>query len=174
MPATIASVGGERVAATHGARCAPARLRDRRLLLIAGQLRGICSYRLKSVAELPGAARSLKVLATNYEPLRLYGEHVYRDAPERCRMSITGSRRKQQAASECVQLIAPKPLHHDFALDSATIVPVVEMGRQLDGLPLAIELAAARLRHFTAPELLRRLTANDSGGDRKSAGLAVL
>ncbi|MCB0149541.1 MAG: hypothetical protein KDE01_18075, partial [Caldilineaceae bacterium] len=150
-------------------------LRDRRLLLVLDNYEHLLAA-APVVAELLGACPFLKVLATSREPLRLYGEHVYR--VPRLSVPDVDSRLTQEAAatSSAVQLFAQRAqaVHHDFALDSATVAPVVEICRRLDGLPLAIELAAARLRHFTAPELLRRLTADDSGSDGKPAGLAVL
>ena len=176
VPATIASVlevsESQQRAALDALRHA---LRDRRLLLVLDNYEHLLAA-APVVAELLGACPHLTVLATSREPLRLYGEHVYR--VPRLSVPDVDSRLTQEAmaASSAVQLFAQRAqaVHHDFALDSATVAPVVEICRRLDGLPLAIELAAARLRHFTAPELLRRLTANDSGSDEKSAGLAVL
>ena len=150
-------------------------LRDRRLLLVLDNYEHLLPA-APVVAELLGACPHLKVLATSREPLHLYGEHVYR--VPRLSVPDTESRPSQEAAtaSSAVQLFVQRAqaVRHDFALDSATIAPVVEICRRLDGLPLAIELAAARLRHFTAPELLHRLAGDTPGGDGTSSGLAVL
>ncbi len=150
-------------------------LRGRRLLLVLDNYEHLLPA-APVVAELLGACPHLKVLATSREPLRLYGEHVYR-VP---RLSVPDgeSRLTQEvaAASSAVQLFAQRAqaVRHDFTLDAAAIAPVAEICRRLDGLPLAIELAAARLRHFTVPELLRRLAGDTPGSDGASTGLAVL
>ncbi len=80
------------------------------------------------------------------------------------------------AAHSAVQLFAQRAqsVRQDFAIDKANAVPVAQICRRLDGLPLAIELAAARLRHFTVQELLHRFGAAYAGNGEVSATLTVL
>jgi predicted ATPase/class 3 adenylate cyclase len=84
---------------------------------------------------------ALRLLVTSREPLHIAGEREYPVAPLPEQEAVTLFMQRATAA---------KP---DFAEDEA----VVEICRRVDCLPLAIELAAARVKVLSAPELLRRL-----------------
>ncbi len=108
-----------------------------------------CEHLVDAVAELTGelldAAPSLRVLATSQRPLGLDGEAVHPLEPlplEDAVALFTGRAGR----------IRPK-----FALDEGAATVVEEVCRALDGLPLAIELAAARVRSLSVREILRRL-----------------
>ena len=108
------------------------------------------------------AATHVAVLATSREPLQLAGEQVLRLAP----LPVPESTDRPEAAahSPAVELFAARALavRDDFRLDASTLPAVVEVCRALDGLPLALEIAAARVRSLSvddiAAKLVRRFT----------------
>ena len=99
----------------------------------------------------------LRVLATSREPLAITGEVVLAlptlgrpapDTPAAFAIDYPAVRLFADRAA------AASP---DFVLDDAAVAPVIEIVRRLDGLPLAIELAAARLRTLPVAEIAARL-----------------
>jgi predicted ATPase len=93
------------------------------------------------VSSLLGDARNLKLLATSRAPLRVSGEHEYALDPLR--------------QDEAVELFLERArsARRDVAYDEA----IPEICRRLDGLPLALELAASRVKVLDPPLLLERL-----------------
>jgi predicted ATPase/DNA-binding XRE family transcriptional regulator/tetratricopeptide (TPR) repeat protein len=115
-------------------------LRERELLLVLDNLEQVLDV-APLIAEVLSAAPKVKVLATSREPLRIAAEQRYIVQP--------------LAADQAVALFVQraKAVQPDFA-------PTAEVSAicaKLDGLPLAIELAAARVEAFTPKELLARL-----------------
>jgi predicted ATPase/DNA-binding winged helix-turn-helix (wHTH) protein len=96
------------------------------------------------LAQVPG----LRLLVTSQAPLRLPAEHVLRLSP--LSLPAAGSAPGDALASGAVALFAQRARASDarFRLDAATLGAVVEICRRLDGLPLALELAAARVPAF--------------------------
>jgi len=92
----------------------------------------------------------VQLVATSREPLGIGGETVYRVPP----LSLPGPGDTGLAAAECSDAVA---LFVDRARAQGTGPLVVSICRQLDGLPLAIELAAARLRSLSLRGLADRL-----------------
>ena len=115
-------------------------LRDRRALLLLDNVEQLLGYAPR-LAELLAGTNSLKVLATSREPLRLTLEQQYPvpPLPEDDAASLFAERAR-----------AVRP---DFASNGA----VAEICRRLDGLPLAIELAAALVKLLPPDALLERL-----------------
>ena len=105
------------------------------------------------------AAPGLRVLATSREALGLEGEHVVRPAAR----DPGGPGREQRGGRPAVRRRAPlrrsSAWHADprFALTPANVEAVVQVCVRLDGVPLAIELAAARIRAMSAADIRRRL-----------------
>jgi predicted ATPase/DNA-binding CsgD family transcriptional regulator len=131
-----------------------------------------CEHVLAAAAELCGALLAacddVRVLATSREPLRVAGEARYRLAPLALpdRDDLAGA-----ARAEAVALFADRARNVDFqfALDERTVPAVARLVARLDGMPLAIELAAARVEALGVTGLLDRLGdrfALLSAGDR--------
>jgi predicted ATPase/class 3 adenylate cyclase len=102
---------------------------------------------------LPG----VKILVTSRAPLRLSWEHEY--PLSTLPVPSEDARAGSIADSDAVALFVERAriVKPDFALTPDNEQMVAEITRKLDGLPLALELAAARLRSFTPDELLQRL-----------------
>src|SRR5262249_39633695 len=117
-----------------------------------------CEHVLESSAALaeriirhcPGA----RLLATSREGLAVEGERLWPMRP-----LPVPSHVEQASTSPPVLLFVDRvrALRPDFVLDSANAAPVVDICQHLDGLPLAIELAAARARSLSPREIADRL-----------------
>jgi predicted ATPase len=98
----------------------------------------------------------VRVLATSREPLGVAGEVVYRIPPLRLPMDDTP---EALAASESGRLFVQRAqaANAQFALTPANARAVADICRRLDGLPLAIELAAARMAALAPADIAARL-----------------
>ncbi|MEU8709908.1 BTAD domain-containing putative transcriptional regulator [Streptomyces sp. NPDC048565] len=129
---------------------------DRRMLLVLDN----CEHVLDGIAELVRRlleqAPGVKVLATSREPLRLPGETVLPLPPLRLPGSAEPAELERSSA---VDLFVERARSADpsFVLDADAAPAVVAMCRRLDGIPLALELAATRVRALGVHELLDRL-----------------
>jgi predicted ATPase/class 3 adenylate cyclase len=101
-------------------------------------------------------APSVRILATSREPLGIAGEVLLVVPPLK---TPSDDAPTTIAAADAVQLFVERARSYkrDFCLDADNAVPVAELCRSLDGLPLAIELAAARVPTMTAQEIVARL-----------------
>ena len=120
-----------------------------------------CEHLIGAAAELCAglllACDDVRVLATSREPLRVAGETRYRLVP----LTLPGPDDPADVAIGCeaVVLFADRARRADarFALDGGTVPAVVRLVARLDGMPLAIELAAARVEALGVTQLLDRL-----------------
>jgi predicted ATPase/DNA-binding SARP family transcriptional activator len=122
-----------------------AQLRDRSMLLVLDNLEQLVPE-VELIARLLAAAPRLLVLATSRTPLRLAGEHEYPVPPLAPPEAAAGMSFEQLAANDAVRLFAARAraVDPDFRLDEDNAAAVADVCARLDGLPLAIELAAAR------------------------------
>jgi predicted ATPase/class 3 adenylate cyclase len=100
----------------------------------------------------------VRFLVTSREPLGIDGERVYR-VPS---LTLPGSNAESVedlAGSDAVQLFAERARAHqpDFAIDQRSAADAVTICRRLDGIPLALELAAARLSSMSLAQVAARL-----------------
>ena len=111
------------------------------------------------VAWLLAACPAISVLATSREPLSLHAEECYPVSPLSLPAPEIGADLAVVASVDAVALFAERARAHNprFALESHNAAAVAEICRRLDGLPLAIELAAARCRLLAPAELAERL-----------------
>jgi predicted ATPase/DNA-binding XRE family transcriptional regulator len=100
----------------------------------------------------------LRLIVTSRSALRLQGEHRMEIAP--LEVPEDGELAETAMRFPAVELFAQRAqaARRDFALRDDNLAAVVEICRRLDGLPLAIELAAARLPHLSPQALLMRLS----------------
>ena len=111
------------------------------------------------VSELLAAAPGLCVLVTSRSVLRLSGEHEYSVPPLRLPSSEDVRRPDALAQNEAVALFVARAeaMRHGFQVDAENAAAVAEICVAVDGLPLALELAAARVRQLAPAELAERL-----------------
>jgi predicted ATPase/class 3 adenylate cyclase len=133
-------------------------LREKRLLLLLDNLEQIPEA-APQIARLLAGASDLNVLATSRAPLLLSGERLYPVAP----LGLPDSRDLRDprtlAGYEAVRLFVARAdaIRPGFALTADNATAVGEICVRLDGLPLAIELAAARVAVLSPQAMLARL-----------------
>ena len=151
-------------------------LARRQLLLVLDN----CEHVIDAAAELCGrlllGADDVRVLATSREPLQIAGEARYRLGP--LTLPDPGNPADRDG-SEAVALFADRARRADasFALDGETAPAVARLVARLDGMPLAIELAAARVEALGVAQLLDRIddrfTLLDGRGPARGGPAAV-
>jgi predicted ATPase/DNA-binding NarL/FixJ family response regulator len=133
-------------------------LQDKRLLLVLDNCEHLLDACARLVGKLLAAAPGLWVLATSREPLRDDGEHAVSVAP----LSVPDPRSLPPgdlSEFEAVRLFAARAraVAPAFEVTRDNRVAVAGVCQRLEGIPLAIELAAARLRVLSVEQILARL-----------------
>jgi len=156
----------QHVAATIGVREEPGvplaqtlaeALRSRHMLLILDT----CEHQVADCATLVQLLLArcpwLRIVATSREPLRVRGETVWRVPP--LDLPPESAHGTDLGAHEAVRLFAARAAgaRAGFALTEDNVAPVARLCRTLDGIPLAIELAAARVRALSVEQIADRL-----------------
>jgi predicted ATPase/DNA-binding CsgD family transcriptional regulator len=159
VPGSIATALGVREVAGEALQDTLARrIGDREVVLVLDNLEQVPTAG-SVIAELLAVSPGLRVLATSRAPLHLRGEQEYRLAPLQLPGPAELASLEDLAEVEAVKLFVERARAIDpaFALTSDNAAAVAGICARLDGLPLAIELAAARTRLFTPTALLARL-----------------
>ncbi|MGZ4729632.1 MAG: ATP-binding protein, partial [Acidimicrobiales bacterium] len=125
---------------------------DRQMLLVLDNCEQVLAASASAVLALRDRCPGLHVLVTSQQPLRIEGERLWPLAPLPVRTAAQQPGEAVRLFVERAQAVAP-----GFDLDDDTTGAVVELCERLDGIPLAIELAAARSRALRPAELLARL-----------------
>jgi predicted ATPase/DNA-binding CsgD family transcriptional regulator/Tfp pilus assembly protein PilF len=132
-------------------------LRSRRMLLILDT----CEHQVSDCATLVQLLLArcpwLRIIATSREPLRVRGETVWRVPP--LDLPPEGARVAELAGHEAVRLFAARAAgaRPGFTLTKDNTVAVAALCRTLDGIPLGIELSAARVRALSVEQIADRL-----------------
>ena len=167
-PVVAAAVGAQQEPGVPAAEALARALSGQQLLLVLDNCEHVIGAAAELCAGLLAACDDVRVLATSREPLAVAGEARYRLAS----LSLPGP---DDEPSEAVALFADRARQADarFALDRENMPTVGWLVSRLDGLPLAIELAAARVEALGVAQLLDRIDdrfALLAGGDRLAAG----
>jgi predicted ATPase/DNA-binding CsgD family transcriptional regulator len=146
-------------------------LRDKELLLVVDNCEHVLGAAAQAVADVMRAAPGVRVIATSREPLSAPGEHVIPVTPLELPSPRPGEPLAQLRQNEAILLFTERSAAASgaFELTAANQAAVVDLCRRLDGLPLAIELAAVRTRVLAVEQILDRLTDRFSlltGGSR--------
>jgi predicted ATPase len=132
-------------------------LRPKELLLVLDNCEHLLGAAGDLVERVERSCPRVVVLATSREGLAIEGERVVPVPP--LSSPAAGADVASASGSEAVRLFVERAraVDPDFALDSANVEPVIQICQRLDGVPLAIELAAARTAAMTPLELSRAL-----------------
>jgi predicted ATPase/DNA-binding SARP family transcriptional activator len=134
-----------------------AAVREREALLILDN----CEHVIESAAAFAdrvlGECRRLRILATSREPLGITGEALWRVVP--LALPSLGASPGEIESAAAVRLLRDRAsaVRKDLTADARTSTTMARVCRALDGMPLAIELAAARLRTMSMDQLAGRL-----------------
>jgi predicted ATPase/class 3 adenylate cyclase len=121
-------------------------LAERTMLIVLDNLEQLLPAAAPTVADLVRAAPGVRVLISTREPLRISGEQEYQVPP-------LGDSEAETLFIDRARLVRP-----DFVAEGEEAEAVAAIARQLVGLPLAIELAAARVRVFPPTRIRERLS----------------
>ncbi len=133
------------------------RLRNQRTLLLLDNCEHVLPMAAGLCAQLLAGAPGLRILATSREPLGVPGEVTW--AVSGLELPAPTATVTEILAADSLQLLADRALavRPGFVLSGRDVANAVALCRRLDGLPLAIELAAARLRSLSLAEIVERL-----------------
>ena len=146
-------------------------LRDKELLLVVDNCEHLLEAAALLVTDVLEAAPGVRVIATSREPLSVSGEHVLPVPPLELPPAEADESLDQLRQNEAVELFTERAsaASGTFQLTASNQTAVAELCRRLDGLPLAIELAAVRTRVLSPDQILDRLADRFSlltGGSR--------
>ncbi|HUA28848.1 MAG TPA: tetratricopeptide repeat protein [Streptosporangiaceae bacterium] len=136
-------------------------LRPRLMLLILDTCEHVVDVCAALVAQLLAGCPGLRVIATSREPLRVRGETVWRVPPLELPAATDAAELSagELAGHEAMRLFADRAaaVRPGFVLDAGNAPAVARLCRTLDGMPLAIELAAARVGALSVEQIAARL-----------------
>ena len=158
--ATLAALDLRDQAATEPRALLLSYLRDKELLLVVDNCEHLLGAAAVLVSDILRAAPGVRVIATSREPLSVPGEHVLPIPPLELPRAQGDESLDQLRQNESVELFAERAsaASGSFELTASNRAAVVDLCRRLDGLPLAIELAAVRTRVLSVEQILDRLT----------------
>ncbi len=148
MAEAIASATGLRLTGSDLVAALVAQATDRQMLLVIDNCEHITDDAAEVIDRLLERCEALHILATSREPLDLDDEYQIQIAP----LAVA-----DDAGSPAVQLFTAAAERVGVEIAASEIPAVAQICRQLDGLPLSVELAAAQLRQLRLSELADRL-----------------
>jgi predicted ATPase/class 3 adenylate cyclase len=146
-------------------------VKDRRLLIVLDNCEHVVQACAELAKQLLQGGAGIRILASSREHLNIAGETVYPLAP----LAVPDRKRKlsldELTRYEAVRLFAERAsaAQPSFRITDANAEPVSDICQRLDGIPLAIELATARVRTLSVDKIAARLIDRFrllSGGDR--------
>jgi predicted ATPase/DNA-binding winged helix-turn-helix (wHTH) protein len=136
-----------------------AALRDKHMLLVLDNCEHVIGSAAKLIASVLSSAPKVHILATSREPLNTYGEHLYRLLPLGLPAVSLHVNAREALGSPAVQLFVEQAASTlgEFELSDGDAPHVANICRRLDGLALAIEIAAARVAAFGVLGVAKKL-----------------
>jgi predicted ATPase len=147
-------------AATKPLQIVIAYLQDKQLLLLLDNCEHLIGPAAELVADVLHAAPNVRVVTTSREPLQLPGEHVIAVPPLELPDANGSEPFERVRQNDAVALFSERAAAASgtFGLTASNQSGVVRLCRRLDGVPLAIELAAVRTRVLTVDQIVDRLS----------------
>lgn len=157
--AILAAAGAPEFPGAPIAQGVAAELAERSALLVLDGCEQLLGATAEIVAELLTSIRSLSVLATSLEPLMVPGEVIWRVPSLSTPQERTAPAVADLMTFDAVKLFVERArrARSSFELTPESAASVAQICRRLDGIPLAIELAAARCRHTSAQRIASEL-----------------
>ena len=155
VPSALNGVLGVSLAAVNPVSALAARLRDKQVLIVLDGCEHVVGAVADIAEEILKAAPRARILATSREPLRAEGEWLHRLSSLEVPPGSVGLAAEDALQYSAVQLFHERALAtaDGFAIGEAEVPAVLEICRRLDGVPLALELAAARVDAFGVKSL---------------------
>jgi non-specific serine/threonine protein kinase len=148
--ALLEQVVRDSVPGASGATSLVSQLADLNLLLVLDNCEHVCDALGSLVSEVVAWCPGVRILATSRLPLEVSGEYLLRVAP----LETTPAARQ---LTDSAALFRDRVGAAGGSLNATDLAAVDELCTRLDGLPLAIELAATKTRTMTIPEIIARL-----------------
>lgn len=134
-------------------------LKDKEVMLILDN----CEHLIKGCAEIThlllSSCSKLKILATSRESLHISGESIYAVLPFSVPDIKNSPDPESLSKNEAVRLFAERAAYVrlDFEINNSNTGKIAQLCKSLDGIPLAIELAAARIRVLTVDQIIEKI-----------------
>ncbi len=136
-------------------------LKNKTLLLILDNCEHVITAAATVAGNVLGGCPRVRILATSREPLRAAGEHCYRlpslSVPSRRAIRRKGATLAASSAAITLFTDRARAVDHRFELTEESAPIIGEICRRLDGIPLAIELAAARVNVLSVKAIAEKL-----------------
>ncbi len=171
VPSALAAALGLEIRSENPLPGLIAMMRDKRMMLVLDNCEHVIDDAAAlAMAVLKGAAR-VHIFVTSREPLRVEGERVFRLSPLPNPPASIGLTAAEALESPAVQLLVERARASldEFELTDADAPLVVDICRRLDGMPLAIEFAAARVEAFGIRCIAAHLNQHTYGYGRAGA-----
>lgn len=159
LPAIVQALGMQETGATPLIEQVQALLNEQPFLLLLDNFEQVIPAR-RIVSRLLAGCPRLKILITSRNILYLQAEHLFEVLPLPLPFSEESPDQAARSPALALFLQRAQAVAPGFQLTPANVATVREICARLDGLPLAIELAAARLRYVSASSVLSQLTKN--------------
>jgi predicted ATPase/DNA-binding CsgD family transcriptional regulator len=158
LPAMYQALGGRETGSDFTIQRLHHVLGDRELLLLLDNFEHLVSA-AASISDVLAACPGIKILVTSRAPLQLSGEHDFLVPPLKLPALSTEATADELIQADAVRLFVQRArtARPDFAPTAKELSAVSAICHRLNGLPLAIELAAARVNHLSPQSLLERL-----------------
>jgi len=156
IPVLASALGIPETSGASNLASVQSRLRNQRLLIVLDNFEQVMSV-ASQIAKLLTASPDLKILATSREALRISAEHVFPLQPLPLPTGLASVQTLLETPVIRLFVDRARSARPDFSLTEDNASDVIEICTRLDGLPLAIELAAARVNLLTPRAMLQQL-----------------
>ncbi len=159
VPTAVATAMGLTLTGDDHLKALPAAIGDTHVLLVLDNCEHLVDTVAQVVAAIARRCPHAKILASSRQPLGIDGEAPYRMPPLSLPPAIENLRVDEALKYGAIELFCERARIADrrFALTDVNVAAVADICRRLDGIPLAIELAAARTTMLSPVQLLARL-----------------
>jgi predicted ATPase len=156
IPAIASALGIPETSGMSNLASLQSRLRNQRMLIVLDNFEQVMPA-APQISKLLGASPDLKMIATSREALRLSAEHVFPLQPLPLPENADNLPALQNTPVVRLFVERARAARPDFSLTEQNASDVIEICARLDGLPLAIELAAARINLLTPRDMLEQI-----------------